>query len=85
MWPNPADGEVAFSCDVDRAGLGDVSVFDVAGRRVAEIAIARFQPGRYVFRWDGRTAEGARAGRGIYFVRMSVNRREAARRFALRR
>lgn len=81
--PNPADGDVAFSCDVDRAGPGDVSVFDITGRRVAEIAFAQFHPGRHVFRWDGRTVEGARAGRGIYFVRMNVNRRQVTRRFAL--
>jgi hypothetical protein len=83
--PNPVDVEVTFSCDVDRAGPGIVSVFDVTGRRVAEIAAAQFQAGRHVFRWDGRTADGTRAGRGIYIVRMSVNRREVAHRFVLRR
>jgi hypothetical protein len=81
--PNPMAGGVRFACDVDRAGEGVVEIFDVAGRRIADIARGRLQPGRHVFDWDGRGAGGERAGRGIYFVRMAVDQREVAQRFTL--
>ena len=81
--PNPSDGEVGFSCAIDQSGDGSLSVFDVAGRRVAQIANGPFTAGRTVFHWDGRTPGGERAGRGIYFVRMKLSRREVVQEFAI--
>jgi hypothetical protein len=83
--PIPSAGDVHFSCDVDQAGPGVVAVFDVSGRCVVELARTAFAPGRQVFRWDGRSARGERAGRGIYFVRMTVGPRAAVCRFTLTR
>jgi len=83
--PNPSSGPVTFECDVDRPGEGTVSVFDVAGRLVVEIARGSFSMGSQVWRWDGRRADGERAGRGIYFVRLAVDRYEVTRRFSLMR
>jgi len=83
--PDPAGNGVDFHCDIDHADLGTVSVFDVTGRRVVQIARAPLSSGRHVFHWDGRVAQGLRAGRGVYFVRVMLDRREAVRRFALMR
>jgi flagellar hook capping protein FlgD len=81
VTPNPSSGAVTFTCEVDRAGEGTVTVFDLTGRRVAEVARGSFAAGRQVFHWNGCGADGECSGRGIYFVRMVVNREEVARRF----
>jgi flagellar hook capping protein FlgD len=85
VTPNPSSGPVTFACEIDHAGEGEVTVFDVAGRRVAEVARGSFPAGRQVWQWDARVANGERAGRGIYFVRMAVNQREVVQRFTLTR
>ena len=85
VTPNPSSGAVTFACEVDRAGEGTVAIFDLTGRRVAEVARGSFEAGRRVLHWDGSGADGERSGRGIYFVRMVVNRKEVARRFTLTR
>jgi hypothetical protein len=48
-------------------GDGHVTIFDIAGRTVANIPL---QPGTSQARWDGRDAAGMRAAPGIYLVRL---------------
>jgi hypothetical protein len=55
----------------------DVWVVDSADRIVATLARGRFMPGgnhpiRTVFRWDGRTSDGALAPDGTYYVRVRL-------------
>jgi endonuclease/exonuclease/phosphatase family metal-dependent hydrolase len=73
-YPNPpaAHGtEVRF--DLARAAAVHIAVFDVAGRRVTELAAAAYAAGVHSVRWDGRDATGRPLGAGVYFVRMSTN------------
>lgn len=58
----------------------DLRVYDVLGREVRRIATGeRFAPGAHVVRWDGRGADGARAGAGVYFVRLRTEFGEKTR------
>ena len=49
-------------------GIVRVTVFDLAGRRVAELPEGATADGVRTVRWDGRDARGGAAARGIYFV-----------------
>jgi flagellar hook assembly protein FlgD len=49
-------------------GAVRVQVFDLAGRRLAELPEGATVNGMRTTRWDGRDARGAAAARGIYFV-----------------
>ena len=76
--PNPFHGSTRFAFSVP-PGMGadvDVSVFDLAGRRMATIARGRFESGAHVVQWDGRGADGSRARAGMYFVRGRVGQDE---------
>ena len=48
-----------------------LSVFDVAGRRVATLAQGRHEPGRYQASWSGRADQGPPAP-GLYLVRLAT-------------
>lgn len=76
--PNPFHGAMRFAFTVpDGEGADvDVSVFDLAGRRMATLARGRFAPGAHVVPWDGRGADGARARAGMYFVRGRIGQDE---------
>jgi len=80
--PNPSRGSVAFDLELPRPARVAWSVVDVQGRVMwdqtldAAVGAARL-------RWDGADAHGDRAPAGVYFARVTVERRSMIRRFAL--
>jgi hypothetical protein len=79
--PNPFRGSAAFSFEVPASG-GEVRVllFDVGGRRVADLVNGSFPPGRHVSVWDGFDHQGRRVAPGVYFYRMEAPGYSATRR-----
>jgi flagellar hook assembly protein FlgD len=69
--PNPFNPSTSIEFDVP-AGSGplDISVFDVAGRRVTTLYSGRQAPGTHRVTWDGRDRSGRSVAGGIYFVRL---------------
>ncbi len=55
---------------LDQPGNVRLEVYDLLGRRVATLADRSFAVGAHAIPWEGRDASGARARRGLYFVRM---------------
>ncbi len=78
--PNPFHGAMRLTFSVSEATGSevDVSVFDVAGRRMATLARGHFDPGSHVVQWDGRGVDGARARAGMYFVRGRIGQADVA-------
>ncbi len=72
LWPNPAGGPTRIAWSIDRGARVELSVFDLAGRRVRTLARGRFGAGSYSARWDGRDAHGRRVASGVYFVRLDT-------------
>jgi hypothetical protein len=68
--PNPAAGSVRFTVHLAAPGEVEMSVFDLAGRVVAELQHGRWAAGEHELRWDGRDAAGRPLGGGVYFVRL---------------
>ncbi len=64
--PNPARiSSISFS--LPRSADVDLSVFDLAGRKIATLAKGSMPAGQYTREWNGSDA-----GAGIYFVRLRV-------------
>jgi hypothetical protein len=57
---------------VPRAGRATLVVFDIQGRVVRNLFDQDAAPGTFSATWDGRTDDGARAGRGVYFARLTT-------------
>ncbi len=72
--PNPGRGETAIRFTVGRMERGEVciSVYDVAGRRVAEVLRERLDSGWREVSWSGKDESGERVSVGIYFVRFEA-------------
>jgi hypothetical protein len=56
-----------------------LSVFDVTGRLVRELAEGRHGAGVHTVGWDLRDAEGQKIARGVYFARLVVGARKLTR------
>jgi len=69
-YPNPAPRGCSIAFTIPAALAVRVSIFDMQGREISELAHRTFEPGRHVLPWGGEI-EGGRARAGIYFVRLS--------------
>jgi hypothetical protein len=81
VFPSPASGDVWIAYETPARGGVRVAVYDVAGRRVAELRNGHRPPGLHREVWDGRVADGSRAAAGLYVVRLEQGNRTASRRF----
>ena len=81
--PNPFRNESRFSVTLDDGVDGDVSVFDVSGRRVTTVFRGRFAAGTTQLAWNGKREDGSRAPAGIYFYRFATPGRVFSTRLVL--
>ena len=79
LAPNPSRGAVQVGFSVAREARVRLTVLDVQGRRVAQLAHGVYRPGRYQAVWDGATEHG-RAPAALYFVRYEWPGMSAVRR-----
>ncbi|MCK4546981.1 MAG: T9SS type A sorting domain-containing protein [Candidatus Eisenbacteria sp.] len=72
-YPNPGRSSVHFSVGVDVGGRIDVSIFDVTGRRVAEVTAVKQAGGILDIEWNGRGDGGSAVASGVYFAALAVD------------
>jgi hypothetical protein len=71
--PNPFSGTTRIAYVVRGTGEDvQIGIYDLAGRRIRNLASGFQAPGRYELTWDGSTEAGVRANNGVYFVRSVV-------------
>jgi hypothetical protein len=72
--PNPFNPStlVAFALPGGDARACELTIFDLAGRKVRLLLQQRLEPGQHEFRWDGRDDSGRAVSSGVYFARLEV-------------
>ena len=69
--PNPSTTPT-LSFTLPTAEKVELSVFDLAGRRVADVLRGQLPAGRYQREWNRRADNGGTVGAGMYFFRLRV-------------
>ena len=69
-FPNPFNPKVSIPFSLERETHLRAAIYDVQGRRIAEIADEVFGAGEHQLEWRGRDQQGAGVSSGIYFLRM---------------
>ncbi|MCK4305141.1 MAG: T9SS type A sorting domain-containing protein, partial [Candidatus Eisenbacteria sp.] len=72
VGPNPHSAISWSLFELDHQRGVRLEVFDLQGRRVRMLVDGVLEPGKYRVPWDGRKDQGARAGSGIYFFRLTI-------------
>jgi hypothetical protein len=67
--PNPFREAAILSFELRDPQSVRVTIHDVAGRTVREIAHGEFGAGEHAARWDGRDGHGSECAAGVYFAR----------------
>ena len=70
--PNPVHGSTTFVFSLPKAASVRLSLFDLSGRLVRQLADGMRDAGRQQIGWDGNGADGSPVGEGIYFARMEA-------------
>ncbi|HYM81586.1 MAG TPA: FlgD immunoglobulin-like domain containing protein [Candidatus Limnocylindria bacterium] len=83
--PNPTRPPVLLQFQLPEPAEVSLAVYDLAGRRVRELITGPRDAGRFEAIWDGRDANGAPTGGGVYFYRLRSGARSESRRFVLLR
>jgi hypothetical protein len=68
--PNPFGDATSVRFALPQAGPVSLTVYDVAGRRVASLVDRRLEAGTHSVMWDGRDASGSRVASGVYLLRL---------------
>jgi uncharacterized protein DUF4331/flagellar hook capping protein FlgD len=79
---NPgADSRLEFS--VPSASRVSLKIYDVQGRVVRTLVDQDAEAGAFAAGWDGRSDDGARMGRGVYFARLVAGGQRSERKLVL--
>jgi hypothetical protein len=68
--PNPSSGTTRIRYDLPRAGFVRLSIYDVAGHRVATPTEREEQAGSHELSWSGRSDRGDPLATGVYLVQL---------------
>jgi immune inhibitor A len=71
VGPNPFTESATIRFSISRGAAVSISVYDVSGRLVRNLAQRPFEAGPHSIVWDGRDSGGKAVGAGIYFYRFS--------------
>ncbi len=73
--PNPATERTLIRFGLPRDSDVSIAVYDLTGRRMADLASGRIAAGSHTTVWNLRDQSNQRVGKGVYFLRMRVDGR----------
>jgi flagellar hook assembly protein FlgD len=82
LGANPgAESHLQFTLASD--GPVTLRIFDLQGRVVRTLLDQDAAAGTFSARWDGRSDDGARMGRGVYFARLVAGKQTTEKKVVL--
>jgi pullulanase/glycogen debranching enzyme len=82
-YPNPFGEQTTIHFTLPEASEVTVSVFDIAGRKVATLVNQSLVAGTHDVQWNGRADSGQRLASGVYFYRIEAGDFSQTRRMTL--
>jgi len=71
-FPNPFNPTTNIKFDLPEAGFVQLSIYDINGRLIKNIASSNYNPGTYKVIWDATDSNGLKVPSGIYIYRINV-------------
>ena len=71
-YPNPFNPSTIIRYALPEARAVEIIVYDLAGRKITELANNRQSPGTYEIEWNGKNDEGASVASGVYLARIKA-------------
>lgn len=71
-YPNPFNAHTTISFNLQSTGNVELSIYNIAGQKIATLQNGQLNAGKYDIVWNGRNDSGAEVASGIYFYRLSA-------------
>ena len=71
-YPNPFNSSTAIEFTTSVGGRVAISLYDLLGQRVRDLASGEWAAGNHVVRWDGRDDEGRPLATGVYLYSLET-------------
>lgn len=71
-YPNPFNPSTKIAFELPKASHVTLTIYDVLGREVTEIADQDYAAGYNVITWNGLNGNGEQASSGVYFYRITA-------------
>jgi hypothetical protein len=84
-FPNPFNPSTTISYYLPEDAPVTLSVYDVSGRRIADLVGKAEKKGRYSVTWDGSDGTGGSVASGIYFYRLTAGKETVSKKMILLR
>jgi hypothetical protein len=82
-YPNPFNASTIIDYKLEKESPVDLAVYDLGGRKVAQL-VGDVQPaGAHSVVWNGQDADGKVVSTGIYFYRLQTNGQSTTKRMVL--
>ena len=72
IYPNPFNPQTTVQFDLAQPAHVDLTVYDLAGRRVATLVREAYPAGHHRQIWLGRDDSGRQVASGVYLVRLKA-------------
>jgi predicted outer membrane repeat protein len=84
-FPNPFNPSTTISYYLPQDATVTLAVYDVSGRRVADLVGKAEKKGRHSVTWNGEDRSGSSAASGIYFSRLTAGKETVSKKMILLR
>lgn len=78
IYPNPVKDKLTICLNLNKPSKLKISVYDLQGRIIQEIARGNYREGAQQFSWD-TSAENKKASKGVYLCRVEVSTSEGTK------
>ncbi len=77
--PNPFNHETIIKFSLPKTAQVDLTIFDINGRYIRQLASQYFPAGIHSLRWDGRNDQGSLVASGTYLCQIKSGEQRAVR------
>ncbi len=72
VYPNPFNPSTTIEISLEKAGQASLSIYNLAGQKVCDLASGVMNAGNHSFVWNGRDRNGNQVSSGVYFANLRM-------------
>ena len=74
-FPNPFNPTTTIRFLIDKPSLVSLKIYNIMGQEIAELIDENLTPGVHSVRWDGKNKVGQLVSSGLYFAKLTSNKK----------